>query len=86
MAASRFSVNFLKQNLQRIAPRAYSSSAAAATQSNENSTSKMNMLQAINSALDVAMANDDSAILFGEDVGFGGVFRCSLNLQVSSFE
>jgi 2-oxoisovalerate dehydrogenase E1 component beta subunit len=27
------------------------------------------------------MAKDDSAIIFGEDVGFGGVFRCTIGLQ-----
>ncbi|KAA0194402.1 hypothetical protein HAZT_HAZT012120 [Hyalella azteca] len=31
--------------------------------------------------MDIALATDDSAILFGEDVGFGGVFRCSVGLQ-----
>lgn len=46
------------------------------------STTKMNMFQAINNALDIALKEDDSAVIFGEDVGFGGVFRCSLNLQV----
>lgn len=46
-------------------------------------TTKMNMFQAINNALDLALKEDDSAVIFGEDVGFGGVFRCSLNLQVS---
>lgn len=46
-------------------------------------TTKMNMFQAINNALDLALKDDDSALIFGEDVGFGGVFRCSLNLQVS---
>lgn len=45
-------------------------------------TTKMNMFQAINNALDLALEKDDSAVIFGEDVGFGGVFRCSLNLQV----
>ena len=36
---------------------------------------KMNLLQAINSALDVAMAKNDKVSVFGEDVGhFGGVF------------
>ena len=39
------------------------------------------MFQAINNALDLALEQDDSTLLFGEDVGFGGVFRCSLNLQ-----
>jgi 2-oxoisovalerate dehydrogenase E1 component beta subunit len=41
---------------------------------------KMNMYTAINNALDIALATDSNAILFGEDVKFGGVFRCSLNL------
>ncbi|XP_055857513.1 2-oxoisovalerate dehydrogenase subunit beta, mitochondrial [Episyrphus balteatus] len=42
---------------------------------------KMNMFQAINNAMEIALENDKSALVFGEDVGFGGVFRCSLNLQ-----
>lgn len=46
-------------------------------------TVKINMFQAINNALDIALKEDDSAVIFGEDVGFGGVFRCTLNLQVS---
>jgi len=41
----------------------------------------MNMFQAINNAMDLAMEEDESALLFGEDVAFGGVFRCSINLQ-----
>lgn len=40
------------------------------------------MLQAINNALDIAMAENDSALCFGEDVGhFGGVFRATSGLQ-----
>jgi 2-oxoisovalerate dehydrogenase E1 component beta subunit len=43
---------------------------------------KMNMLQAINNALDIAMGEDDSTLCFGEDVGhFGGVFRATSGLQ-----
>ncbi|TKB47765.1 alpha-ketoacid dehydrogenase subunit beta [Ferrimonas sediminicola] len=43
---------------------------------------QMNLLQAINSAMDIAMASDDSAVVFGEDVGhFGGVFRATSKLQ-----
>lgn len=42
----------------------------------------MNLLQAINNALDIAMAEDDSTMCFGEDVGhFGGVFRATSGLQ-----
>lgn len=36
---------------------------------------KMNMFQAINNAMDLGLEQDSSALLFGEDVGFGGVFR-----------
>jgi 2-oxoisovalerate dehydrogenase E1 component beta subunit len=43
---------------------------------------QMNMIQAINSALDLVMDKDPSVIIFGEDVGyFGGVFRCTDGLQ-----
>lgn len=42
----------------------------------------MNMIQAINSAMDVMLARDSNVIVFGEDVGyFGGVFRCTSGLQ-----
>ncbi|MBL1378673.1 alpha-ketoacid dehydrogenase subunit beta [Zobellella iuensis] len=43
---------------------------------------QMNMLQAINNALDLAMSRDENVICFGEDVGhFGGVFRATSQLQ-----
>lgn len=43
---------------------------------------KMNLLQAINNALDIAMAQDERVVCFGEDVGFfGGVFRATSKLQ-----
>ena len=36
----------------------------------------MNMIQALNSALDVMLTRDPDVLIFGEDVGyFGGVFR-----------
>ena len=42
----------------------------------------MNMIQAINSAMDVMMERDPNVVVFGEDVGyFGGVFRCTAGLQ-----
>ena len=45
-------------------------------------TSRMNMIQAINSAMDVMMARDPDVIVMGEDVGyFGGVFRATAGLQ-----
>lgn len=42
----------------------------------------MNMIQALNSALDVKLAEDPDVLVFGEDVGyFGGVFRVTDGLQ-----
>lgn len=43
-------------------------------------TKRMNLFQAINDALSTALAEDESVMLFGEDVAFGGVFRCSMGL------
>ena len=43
---------------------------------------RMTMIEAIRSAMDVAMGRDDDVVVFGEDVGFfGGVFRCTHGLQ-----
>ena len=43
---------------------------------------KMNMIQALNSAMDVMMERDPDVLTFGEDVGFfGGVFRATEGLQ-----
>lgn len=45
-------------------------------------TTRMNMIQAINNAMDVMMARDPDVIVMGEDVGyFGGVFRATAGLQ-----
>lgn len=44
------------------------------------STTRQNLFQAINSALSHALRSDPRVLLFGEDVAFGGVFRCSMNL------
>ena len=42
----------------------------------------MNMIQAINSAMDVMLARDPDVLIYGEDVGyFGGVFRATEGLQ-----
>jgi len=42
----------------------------------------MNMIQAINSAIDVCMATDPDIVVMGEDVGFfGGVFKATAGLQ-----
>lgn len=43
---------------------------------------QMNLLQAVNNALETVMAENERAVCFGEDVGhFGGVFRATSGLQ-----
>ena len=43
---------------------------------------QMNMVQALNSGMDVMLGRDPSVILMGEDIGyFGGVFRTTDGLQ-----
>jgi 2-oxoisovalerate dehydrogenase E1 component beta subunit len=40
-------------------------------------TTKMTLLQSVTDALDIALTKDPTAVIFGEDVAFGGVFRCT---------
>jgi 2-oxoisovalerate dehydrogenase E1 component beta subunit len=43
---------------------------------------QMNMIQALNSAMDIMLSRDKSVVLMGEDIGyFGGVFRTTEGLQ-----
>ncbi|MGH8310017.1 MAG: alpha-ketoacid dehydrogenase subunit beta [Steroidobacteraceae bacterium] len=43
---------------------------------------QMNMIQALNSAMDVMLARDPNVVIMGQDVGyFGGVFRTTDGLQ-----
>jgi 2-oxoisovalerate dehydrogenase E1 component subunit beta len=43
---------------------------------------RMNMIQALHSAMDVMLEKDPDVLILGEDVGnFGGVFRCTEGLQ-----
>lgn len=41
----------------------------------------MNLFTAINDAMRCALRADESTIVLGEDVAFGGVFRCSMGLR-----
>ena len=48
----------------------------------EPATKTMNMIEAINSALDLMLAKDPEVVIMAEDVGyFGGVFRATAGLQ-----
>eukprot|EP00271_Cylindrocystis_brebissonii_P008239 TRINITY_DN22269_c0_g1_i1.p1 TRINITY_DN22269_c0_g1~~TRINITY_DN22269_c0_g1_i1.p1 ORF type:complete len:399 (-),score=35.56 TRINITY_DN22269_c0_g1_i1:1477-2673(-) len=44
-------------------------------------TKRMNLFTAINDALAIALDSDPRSFVFGEDVSFGGVFRCTAGLS-----
>jgi 2-oxoisovalerate dehydrogenase E1 component beta subunit len=46
-----------------------------------NNKENMNLCATITDTLDIALRTDDNAIIFGEDVKFGGVFRCTMGLN-----
>lgn len=46
----------------------------------DGKTSRLNLFQAVNAALRHALGSDERVLVFGEDVAFGGVFRCSMGL------
>jgi len=48
---------------------------------NPTDLKRMNLCATITNTLDIAMATDDKAIIFGEDVKFGGVFRCTMGMN-----
>ncbi|URE35605.1 Transketolase, C-terminal domain [Musa troglodytarum] len=58
-----------------IAARGFSSSCEA-----EKAAKPINLFSAINQALHIALDTDRRAYVFGEDVRFGGVFRCTTGL------
>lgn len=41
----------------------------------------MNLCATITDTLDIALKTDDKSVVFGEDVKFGGVFRCTMGLN-----
>ena len=44
-------------------------------------SNRLNLYQAVNAALRTALGSDSNVVCFGEDVAFGGVFRCTMGLQ-----
>jgi 2-oxoisovalerate dehydrogenase E1 component beta subunit len=50
-------------------------------EANSKSRTKMNLFTALNNAMDIALTSDKRTCVFGEDVAFGGVFRCTVDLR-----
>ena len=65
-----------------VEPDMVDQNAAPASQATGAGVVPMNMIQALNSAIDVKMAEDPTVVSYGEDAGyFGGVFRVTDKLQ-----
>ncbi|KAH8885883.1 thiamine diphosphate-binding protein [Thozetella sp. PMI_491] len=58
-----------------------SSLATAPEIPSDGPSSRLNLCQSVNSALRTALSSSEKVLCFGEDVAFGGVFRCTLGLQ-----
>jgi hypothetical protein len=48
---------------------------------NPQNIQKMNLCATITDTLDIALKTDPNSVVFGEDVKFGGVFRCTMGLN-----
>ncbi|KAI8348813.1 thiamine diphosphate-binding protein [Choanephora cucurbitarum] len=66
--------------LKRDPEEAFRSPELAHMSASNIETRKMNLFQAVNDALSIALTTDDKAVVFGEDVSFGGVFRATSGL------
>lgn len=64
-----------------IEPRKIASAPLRVPPAPSGPTQETTMVAAINDALSIALESDKRTILFGEDVAFGGVFRCSMGLR-----
>lgn len=69
--------------VHRSPPRAslHTSRALRNDEEEKDGKRKMNLFTAINNAMDIALSTDPKACIFGEDVAFGGVFRCTVGLR-----
>ncbi|XP_027037180.1 2-oxoisovalerate dehydrogenase subunit beta, mitochondrial-like isoform X3 [Pocillopora damicornis] len=47
----------------------------------DGETQKMNLFQSLTNAMDIILDSDPTSVVFGEDVAFGGVFRCTVGLK-----
>lgn len=70
-------IDYLSHPLLHHSP---SSLRASPSYPQSSSFTRQNFFQAINAALKHSLRTDERTLVFGEDVAFGGVFRCSMDL------
>ena len=75
------SLGLFSQNPRPLRAISFSSSKKPVAKSAPIEVGRMNLFQAINSAMKIAMETNSRTVHFGEDVLFGGVFRCSMGLS-----
>ncbi|RYR72883.1 hypothetical protein Ahy_A02g007112 isoform A [Arachis hypogaea] len=66
-----------------VSKRGFSSSPSSSCvqkSGSEQGLNSLNLYSAINQALHIALDTDPRSYVFGEDVSFGGVFRCTTGL------
>jgi 2-oxoisovalerate dehydrogenase E1 component beta subunit len=68
------------RGLPTLHRRGIAGAAVGSTFAGGEMTRETNMCTAINDAMRIAMDKDDKVCVFGEDVSFGGVFRCTVDL------
>lgn len=73
-------IDYINNPLLAQTPQAALSSTELPAEIRNGPTQKMNLFQAVGDAMNIALAEDDSVLVFGEDVAFGGVFRCTMKL------
>ncbi|KAJ2977870.1 hypothetical protein NUW58_g7674 [Xylaria curta] len=69
-----------KCKTQSHSPQTALSSPELPPEVKNGTTKRMNLFQAVNDALTTALVEDENVLIFGEDVAFGGVFRCTMKL------
>ncbi|KAL3144537.1 2-oxoisovalerate dehydrogenase subunit beta 2, mitochondrial [Trebouxia sp. C0010 RCD-2024] len=78
MLAARRTITVLTRHRCNIALRGLATQTAL--DSKDTESSRINLCTAVNDALQIALENNKRALVFGEDVSFGGVFRCTAGL------
>jgi len=84
LASMGFSVpSLLQRGTPAYAGRMHSvrRMSSSAAEQPEPAVRKMNLFTAVNDAMAIALNTDPTACVFGEDVAFGGVFRCTVDLR-----
>lgn len=81
LSALAFNCRFLSVNsVAGVTPSEGTQRRTYATTGEQQRTRRINFFTAVNEALNIALEDDPKTLVFGEDVSFGGVFRCTTGL------